>query len=94
MKDVLLYDINNWLWNDHSQIAQHKAEFLESVRTLHKIGYKLYGSMGTADYYMEHGIKVCKPLIQVIHYLIMPVIHNKYFKNLAKLKFHTNLRIL
>ncbi|OXA61290.1 CAD protein [Folsomia candida] len=37
---------------------KHKAEFLESVRTLHKIGYKLYGSMGTADYYMEHGIKV------------------------------------
>ena len=37
---------------------QHKSEFLWSVRTLQKLGYKLYGSMGTADYYTEHGIPV------------------------------------
>ncbi|CAN8001699.1 unnamed protein product [Ixodes hexagonus] len=37
---------------------KHKAEFLPSVRTLEKMGYKLYGSLGTSDFYMEHGIKI------------------------------------
>ncbi|XP_064487253.1 multifunctional protein CAD-like [Ornithodoros turicata] len=37
---------------------KHKAEFLPSVRTIEKMGYKLYGSLGTSDFYMEHGIKI------------------------------------
>lgn len=37
---------------------KHKSELLQCARTLHKMNYKLYGSMGTADYYAEHGVKV------------------------------------
>lgn len=33
-------------------------ELLPSIRSLHKMGYKLYASMGTADFYTEHGVKV------------------------------------
>ena len=29
-----------------------------SVRQLHRMGYKLYGSSGTSDFYREHGIPV------------------------------------
>lgn len=35
-------------------------ELLPSVRALHKMGYKLYASMGTGDFYAEHGVEVCK----------------------------------
>lgn len=35
-----------------------KQELLPSVRTLHELGFTLYGSSGTADYYTEHGIPV------------------------------------
>lgn len=31
---------------------------LPSVRTLEKLGYKLYASLGTADFYNDHGITV------------------------------------
>ncbi len=31
---------------------------LDSVRLLLDMGYKLYGSMGTSDYYNEHGLYV------------------------------------
>lgn len=31
---------------------------LPSVRTLEKLGYKLYASLGTADFYNDHGIMV------------------------------------
>lgn len=37
---------------------QHKNEMLPSVRTLEKLGYKLYASSGTADFYNDHGIMV------------------------------------
>ncbi|XP_038215303.1 CAD protein [Zerene cesonia] len=37
---------------------KHKMELLPSVRILHKMGYKLYASMGTGDFYTEHGIDV------------------------------------
>ncbi|XP_055680705.1 CAD protein [Lutzomyia longipalpis] len=37
---------------------KHKMELIPSVRTLVKMGYKLYGSMGTADFYAEQGIKI------------------------------------
>lgn len=33
-------------------------EFLPSIRSLRKMGYKLYASMGTADFYTEHGVEV------------------------------------
>lgn len=45
---------------------KHKAEFLPSVRTLEKMGYKLYGSLGTSDFYMEHGIKI-EPVTWPLH---------------------------
>ncbi|XP_058063650.1 CAD protein [Anopheles bellator] len=37
---------------------KHKMELLPSVRNLEKMGYKLYGSMGTGDFYTEHGVAV------------------------------------
>ena len=37
---------------------KHKVEILESIRLLQQMGYKLYGSLGTADYFREHGIDV------------------------------------
>ncbi|KAI1287621.1 CAD protein [Halotydeus destructor] len=37
---------------------KHKAELLPSIRILHKMGYKLYGSMGTADFYTGQDIPV------------------------------------
>eukprot|EP00092_Neocalanus_flemingeri_P024222 GFUD01026270.1.p1 GENE.GFUD01026270.1~~GFUD01026270.1.p1 ORF type:complete len:2226 (-),score=685.36 GFUD01026270.1:76-6753(-) len=37
---------------------KHKIEMMSSVRILHKMGYKLYGSSGTSDFYREHGIPV------------------------------------
>lgn len=33
-------------------------ELLPSMRALQKMGYQLYASMGTADFYTEHGVKV------------------------------------
>ena len=35
-----------------------KNEMLASVRLLEKMGYELYASMGTGDFYQEHNIKV------------------------------------
>ncbi|KAK7789985.1 hypothetical protein R5R35_009200 [Gryllus longicercus] len=37
---------------------KHKMEMLPSVRLLHDMGYSLYGSSGTADFYREHGVQV------------------------------------
>nr|XP_034178340.1 CAD protein [Osmia lignaria] len=37
---------------------KHKMELLPSIQSLHKMGYKLYASMGTADFYTEHGVEV------------------------------------
>ncbi|XP_045519117.1 CAD protein isoform X2 [Pieris brassicae] len=37
---------------------KHKMELLPSVRVLQNMGYKLYASMGTGDFYTEHGIDV------------------------------------
>lgn len=44
--------------NNRFFLFQHKMELLESIRNLKTMGYKLYASMGTADFYTEHGIKV------------------------------------
>jgi AICAR transformylase/IMP cyclohydrolase PurH len=35
-----------------------KNEMLSSVETLKKLGYQLYASLGTADFYSEHGVEV------------------------------------
>eukprot|EP00054_Salpingoeca_dolichothecata_P028953 m.223990 g.223990 ORF g.223990 m.223990 type:complete len:2153 (-) comp26355_c0_seq2:43-6501(-) len=35
-----------------------KAEFLASARALASLGYTLFGSLGTADYYQEHSIPI------------------------------------
>lgn len=37
---------------------KHKTELLPSIRTLHYMGYKLYATLGTADFYNESGIPV------------------------------------
>ncbi|XP_075770611.1 multifunctional protein CAD isoform X2 [Pelodiscus sinensis] len=37
---------------------KNKNELLPTVRTLESLGYNLYASLGTADFYTEHGIKV------------------------------------
>lgn len=37
---------------------QQKSELLPSVRILSQMGYKLYASMGTGDFYAEHGVDV------------------------------------
>ncbi|OQR72659.1 CAD protein-like [Tropilaelaps mercedesae] len=37
---------------------KHKNELLPSVRTLEKMGYRLYASLGTADFFQEHGIAI------------------------------------
>ncbi|XP_017788767.1 PREDICTED: CAD protein [Habropoda laboriosa] len=37
---------------------KHKVELLPSIYNLHEMGYKLYASMGTADFYTSHGIEV------------------------------------
>lgn len=42
---------------------KHKAELLPTVKALSKMGYKLYASMGTGDFYTEHGIDVSVPPI-------------------------------
>ncbi|CAH1967723.1 unnamed protein product [Acanthoscelides obtectus] len=39
---------------------KHKMELLPSMRALQKMGYKLYASLGTADFYNEHGVDVSK----------------------------------
>lgn len=48
-----------------------KSEFLESARTLEKLGYKLYGTCGTADFYTEQGIDITElSLFSNDHYII------------------------
>lgn len=37
---------------------KHKTELLPSIRTLHYMGYKLYSTLGTADFYNEKDIPV------------------------------------
>lgn len=37
---------------------QNKSELLPTVQALESLGYDLYASLGTADYYTEHGVKV------------------------------------
>lgn len=41
-----------------SSVTKHKGELLGSIRILERLGYKLYGSYGTAEYYGMYDIKV------------------------------------
>lgn len=41
-------------------------ELLESIRNLKSMGYKLYASMGTADFYTEHGVEVSEKNFSLI----------------------------
>jgi hypothetical protein len=41
-------------------------ELLSTVKMLEKMGFKLYASMGTADFYSEHGIKVSGPCCLIV----------------------------
>lgn len=41
---------------------QNKSELLPTVEALQSLGYNLYASLGTADFYTEHGIKVCNSM--------------------------------
>ena len=55
-------------------LLQHKMELLPSMRTLHNMGFKLYASLGTADFYNEHGIEVTTFIINIFrpyHKLIL-----------------------
>ena len=38
--------------------SQHKLELLSTVRDLERMGMSLFASMGTADFYTEHRVKV------------------------------------
>ncbi|XP_043962343.1 CAD protein [Gambusia affinis] len=37
---------------------KNKSELLPTVKALESLGYDLYASLGTADFYTEHGVKV------------------------------------
>lgn len=41
---------------------QNKSELLPTVQALESLGYDLYASLGTADFYTEHGVKVTEDL--------------------------------
>jgi carbamoyl-phosphate synthase/aspartate carbamoyltransferase/dihydroorotase len=44
-------------------------ELLESIINLKSMGYKLYASMGTADFYTEHGVEVSEKSVCSICYV-------------------------
>jgi hypothetical protein len=54
-----------------SILVQHKTELLPYIGVLHSMGYKLYASMGTADFYTEHGVDVST--VHVFTYLYFTV---------------------
>lgn len=56
---------------------KHKAELLPSIRTLHQMGYKLYATLGTANYYNEKNI----PLEEVE----LPFLENEDIPNQTKI---------
>ena len=44
---------------------KHKKEFLSTIQLMYKLGYKLYGSKGTTDFYSEFDVSM------------IPIIHDK-----------------
>ena len=63
-------------------IIQSKNEMLSSVRTLHELGFKLYASPGTADFYTEHGITVSCNLEAAIFLTDNDMCHTSYENSL------------
>ena len=57
---------------------------LPSVRTLEKLGYKLYASLGTADFYNDHGITVSRARVIFFFYLFVFLIYNIFQHNFLK----------
>lgn len=51
-------------------------ELLPSMRALYKMGYKLYASLGTADFYTEHGVDVSLFFFYILPSLILQI-YNK-----------------
>lgn len=45
--------------------VQNKSELLPTVEALQSLGYNLYASLGTADFYTEHGVKVLRVPVTV-----------------------------
>ena len=39
-------------------LLQAKQEMLQSVKLLEKMGFQLFASLGTADFYSDSGVKV------------------------------------
>ena len=39
---------------------------LESVKQLEQMGFQLFASLGTADFYSDNGVKVCCPLCSIV----------------------------
>ncbi|PWY98304.1 putative URA2-multifunctional pyrimidine biosynthesis protein [Testicularia cyperi] len=57
-----------------------KQELLPAVRTLHQLGFTLYGSSGSADFYSEQGIPV-------IHLEALPEDDESKFEDTAKASY-------
>lgn len=55
---VEIHNRGNIIYDSNVFYLQHKNELLTSIRDLSRMGYKLYASMGTGDFYTEHGINV------------------------------------
>lgn len=71
--------------NENINFLQHKVELLPSMRALQKMGYKLYASMGTADFYTEHGVQVNIIMLN----LILLYMHSERFQKSVFLGFET-----
>ena len=66
-----------------------KNEMLPSVKTLKTLGFKLYASLGTADFYTEHGVEVrghWNPMLEFKMALgpsILPPIHQSTYPSIS-----------
>lgn len=54
------------------------------MRSLQKMGYKLYASLGTADYYNEHGVDVSYFLLVFVNFPSKCDIEFKLLTNIPK----------
>lgn len=53
---------------------QNKSELLPTVQALESLGYDLYASLGTADFYTEHGVKVTRDTFHMLFCFIAPTV--------------------
>lgn len=66
-KSRYVYDVSEQVCLFTTHLFQNKSELLSTVRTLEGLGYNLYASLGTADFYTEHGIKVGTRMVMTQH---------------------------